>query len=202
MPCSLEGSARFLSLLFLLGSVRGFGSSHGQFQREPLLQNHLEGDRIRVRYFIDLAEIPTYQELQQANISPTAIDPNSTAVINYVALPRRGTGTRSHSRCGWQTGSSSPHLQRSHLSSRRGWPANHEDGICLRSGLPATSSPQDRQHQPFIMPTTTIQDTPDGKRLLLGSAGSLLRSFGSRNGPQRRVEQLSNRSADQSAAGS
>ena len=42
------------------------------------------GDRIRVRYIIDLAEIPTYQELQKAGISATAIDPNSTAVINYV----------------------------------------------------------------------------------------------------------------------
>jgi high-affinity nickel-transport protein len=45
----------------------------------------LEGDHLRVRYFIDLAEIPTFQELQQANISANAIDPNSTAVINYVA---------------------------------------------------------------------------------------------------------------------
>jgi high-affinity nickel-transport protein len=46
----------------------------------------LEGDRIRVRYFIDLAEIPTFQELEQAKISVTAIDPNSTAVINYLAV--------------------------------------------------------------------------------------------------------------------
>ncbi|MGB6690708.1 MAG: hypothetical protein WBE76_22970 [Terracidiphilus sp.] len=46
----------------------------------------LESDRIQIRYFIDLAEIPTYQELQQANISRTAIDPNSAAVIDYVAF--------------------------------------------------------------------------------------------------------------------
>lgn len=45
----------------------------------------LESDRIRVDYFIDLAEIPTYQELQQASISATAIDPNSAAVINYMS---------------------------------------------------------------------------------------------------------------------
>jgi ABC-type nickel/cobalt efflux system permease component RcnA len=49
----------------------------------------LEGDRIQIRYFIDLAEIPTFQELQQANIATTAIDPNSTMVISYVT--NRGT---------------------------------------------------------------------------------------------------------------
>jgi len=38
-----------------------------------------------IDYFIDLAEIPTYQELQQANIPTTAVDPNSAAVIGYVA---------------------------------------------------------------------------------------------------------------------
>jgi high-affinity nickel-transport protein len=45
----------------------------------------VEGDEIRIRYIIDLAEIPTYQELQKAGISATAIDPNSAAVINYVS---------------------------------------------------------------------------------------------------------------------
>jgi nickel/cobalt exporter len=45
----------------------------------------LDTDRIHIRYFIDLAEIPTFQELQQANISTTAIDPNSATVISYMA---------------------------------------------------------------------------------------------------------------------
>jgi len=76
----------FFSLLFVLGLCR-LASAHpmGNFSVNHYSKITIESDRIRVDYFIDLAEIPTYQELQQANISPTAIDPNSTAVINYVA---------------------------------------------------------------------------------------------------------------------
>jgi ABC-type nickel/cobalt efflux system permease component RcnA len=57
----------------------------GNFSVNHYSRITLEGDRIRVDYFIDLAEIPTYQELQQANISSTSIDPNSAAVTSYVA---------------------------------------------------------------------------------------------------------------------
>jgi len=57
----------------------------GNFSVNHYSKITLESDRIRVDYFIDLAEIPTYQELQQAKISGTSIDPNSTAVTNYVA---------------------------------------------------------------------------------------------------------------------
>jgi hypothetical protein len=91
MPCSLRG-LQFLSLLFCWPLSAGLGSSHGQFQREPLLQDHLESDRIRVRYFIDLAEIPTYPGTAAGEYSATAIDPNSTAVINYVAPEARNLG--------------------------------------------------------------------------------------------------------------
>ena len=77
---------RFLSLLFLL-SLRTFASAHpmGNFSVNHYSKISLDADRIRIRYFIDLAEIPTYQELQQANILATAMDPNSTAVISYIA---------------------------------------------------------------------------------------------------------------------
>ena len=44
----------------------------GNFSVNHYSKITLESDRIRIRYFIDLAEIPTYQELQQANISATA----------------------------------------------------------------------------------------------------------------------------------
>jgi nickel/cobalt exporter len=75
-----------LSLFFVLGLCR-LASAHpmGNFSVNHDSKITLESDRIRVRYFIDLAEIPTYQELQQANISTTAIDPNSSAVIDYIA---------------------------------------------------------------------------------------------------------------------
>ena len=75
-----------LSLVLLLGLCR-LAAAHpmGNFSVNHYSKIALEGDRIRIRYFIDLAEIPTFQELQQANIATTAIDPHSEAVINYVA---------------------------------------------------------------------------------------------------------------------
>jgi ABC-type nickel/cobalt efflux system permease component RcnA len=78
--------AGFFSLLFLLGLCR-LASAHpmGNFSVNHYSKITIESDRIRIDYFIDLAEIPTYQELQRANISATAIDPYSAAVINYIA---------------------------------------------------------------------------------------------------------------------
>jgi ABC-type nickel/cobalt efflux system permease component RcnA len=78
-------SRLFLSLFLLLGFCR-LASAHpmGNFSVNHYSKIEVEGDRIRIRYIIDLAEIPTYQELQNANIQATAIDPNSPAVIDYV----------------------------------------------------------------------------------------------------------------------
>ena len=45
----------------------------------------LERDGIHIRYYIDLAEIPTYQELQQADIAPANADAGSADVKRYVA---------------------------------------------------------------------------------------------------------------------
>ena len=80
----------FLSLLFMLGLCHAaWAHPMGNFSVNHYSRITLESGRIRVRYLIDLAEIPTYQELQQANIPATATDPTSTTVINYVAA--RGT---------------------------------------------------------------------------------------------------------------
>jgi nickel/cobalt exporter len=78
---------RFLSLFVLLGLCRlVVAHPMGNFSVNHYSKIILDTDRIRIRYFIDLAEIPTFQELQRANISATAIDPNSTAVISYMAV--------------------------------------------------------------------------------------------------------------------
>ena len=76
----------FLTLFFLLGHCR-LAAAHpmGNFSVNHYSKITLESDRIRIRYFIDLAEIPTYQELQQAKIAATDIDPSSQAVIGYVS---------------------------------------------------------------------------------------------------------------------
>jgi nickel/cobalt exporter len=77
---------RLLCLLFIL-SLCQLASAHpmGNFSVNHYSKITVESNRIRVRYFIDLAEIPTYQELQQANIPATAIEPNSAGVISYIA---------------------------------------------------------------------------------------------------------------------
>src|SRR5271168_5025639 len=79
-------SGRLLTLLFLLGLCR-LAAAHpmGNFSVNHYSGIDLRNDKIIVRYFIDLAEIPTYQELQQGNIAATLMDPNSPAVIHYVA---------------------------------------------------------------------------------------------------------------------
>src|SRR5579863_2141824 len=76
----------FLAWLFVLGLCR-LASAHpmGNFSVNHYSKITLESDRIRVDYFIDLAEIPTFQELEQANIATNAIDPKSEVVINYIA---------------------------------------------------------------------------------------------------------------------
>jgi ABC-type nickel/cobalt efflux system permease component RcnA len=77
---------RLFTLLFLLGLCR-LASAHpmGNFSVNHYSRIDLQRDRIIVRYFIDLAEIPTYQELQQWNIAATPTDQHSAAVVRYVA---------------------------------------------------------------------------------------------------------------------
>jgi nickel/cobalt exporter len=86
MPSPARKSCKLLPLLLLLCFCQ-VASAHpmGNFSVNHYSRITLETDRIRVDYFIDLAEIPTYQELQQANLSVTTIDPNSGAVLKYVS---------------------------------------------------------------------------------------------------------------------
>jgi nickel/cobalt exporter len=57
----------------------------GNFSVNHYSRIDVRTDRVVVRYFIDLAEIPTYQELQQGDIATTGVDPNSAAVAGYVS---------------------------------------------------------------------------------------------------------------------
>jgi len=81
---------RMCALFVVIGLCRA-ASAHpmGNFSVNHYSKIDVRTDRVVVRYFIDLAEIPTYQELQQGNITATSVDPNSAAVISYVAM--RGT---------------------------------------------------------------------------------------------------------------
>jgi len=73
-------------LIFLLSLCFGraaYGHPMGNFSVNHYSKITVQGDRIRIDYFIDLAEIPAYQELQQGNITATVGDP---AVAHFVAL--------------------------------------------------------------------------------------------------------------------
>ena len=60
-----------LLVLFLLPLRVCFAHPMGNFSVNHYAKITLAPDGIRLRYYIDLAEIPTYQELQQYNITPT-----------------------------------------------------------------------------------------------------------------------------------
>src|SRR5580698_10266160 len=74
----------FLLLLTacLLVMPKSFAHPMGNFSVNHYSKISLENDGIKVTYIIDLAEIPTYQELQQGNITATVADP---AVTRFVA---------------------------------------------------------------------------------------------------------------------
>ena len=54
----------------------------GNFSVNHYSKISLESDGIKISYIIDLAEIPTYQELQQGNVTADVADP---AVTRFVA---------------------------------------------------------------------------------------------------------------------
>ena len=74
----------FLSLLAvtLLSGPRSFAHPMGNFSVNHYSKISLESEGIRISYIIDLAEIPTYQELQQGNVTAEVADP---AVTRFIA---------------------------------------------------------------------------------------------------------------------
>jgi len=73
----------FLGLLAvsLLLGPRSLAHPMGNFSVNHYSKISLESDGIKVSYIIDLAEIPTYQELQQGNVTADVADP---AVARFV----------------------------------------------------------------------------------------------------------------------
>ena len=75
--------AWFLTLMLLLVASRPvYAHPMGNFSVNHYSRITLEPNKITIRYYIDLAEIPTYQELQQANITAAPKDP---AVLRFIA---------------------------------------------------------------------------------------------------------------------
>jgi ABC-type nickel/cobalt efflux system permease component RcnA len=73
----------FLLALCLWLAPRSFAHPMGNFSVNHYSKITLEREGIRISYIIDLAEIPTYQELQQGNVTADVADP---AVTRFVAL--------------------------------------------------------------------------------------------------------------------
>jgi len=73
----------FLSVLAvsLFAGPRSFAHPMGNFSVNHYSKISLESEGIRVSYIIDLAEIPTYQELQQGNVTADVADPAVTRFI-------------------------------------------------------------------------------------------------------------------------
>jgi nickel/cobalt exporter len=70
-----------LLALGLLLAPRGFAHPMGNFSVNHYSKISFERDGVRVTYIIDLAEIPTYQELQQGNVTANVADPAVTAFV-------------------------------------------------------------------------------------------------------------------------
>lgn len=66
----------------LLSTRMAIAHPMGNFSVNHYAKIDLQRDRITIRYVIDLAEIPAYQEMQEAVIQPDANDP---AVSRYIA---------------------------------------------------------------------------------------------------------------------
>jgi ABC-type nickel/cobalt efflux system permease component RcnA len=82
---------RLLAAWMLLAPLapRSFAHPMGNFSVNHYSKISLENDGVRISYIIDLAEIPTYQELQQGDISANAADP---AVTSFVASRGQALG--------------------------------------------------------------------------------------------------------------
>jgi nickel/cobalt exporter len=73
----------FLTLLVVLCLSRtAMAHPMGNFSVNHYSRIDLKGDRIQIEYFIDLAEIPAYQELQQGSITATAGDAGVTRYVS------------------------------------------------------------------------------------------------------------------------
>ncbi len=71
-----------IAFCLLAFTQTGFAHPMGNFSVNHYSKISLENEVVKVSYIIDLAEIPTYQELQQGNVTADVADP---AVTRFVA---------------------------------------------------------------------------------------------------------------------
>ncbi len=78
-------NSRFLSFALLLGCVLaapcGYAHPMGNFSVNHYSRITLTSEGVEIRYILDLAEIPTYQEMQQDNLIAKTDDPKVLAFV-------------------------------------------------------------------------------------------------------------------------
>ena len=86
---------RFWLFALMLLSLRVcFAHPMGNFSVNHYTRITLEKDGIQLQYYIDLAEIPTYQELQQNNLTPTDTAAIAKYLVTHGADLQRGLTLR------------------------------------------------------------------------------------------------------------
>lgn len=79
--CVLLAAAGAIALAVLLPSRSAIAHPLGNFSINQYAGIRIEGDGVVLRYFVDMAEIPTFQEIQESGI---VTEPDDARVQNYV----------------------------------------------------------------------------------------------------------------------
>jgi ABC-type nickel/cobalt efflux system permease component RcnA len=75
------GMVLFLFVL-ILGSATSFAHPMGNFSVNHYSKVTIKRGEIEIRFLIDMAEIPTFQEIRQSDITPKADDPNTSRYLD------------------------------------------------------------------------------------------------------------------------
>jgi high-affinity nickel-transport protein len=84
---SARSSRRWSGIIFLLfglilSSATSFAHPMGNFSVNHYSKVTIKRGEVEVRYLIDMAEIPTFQEIRQFDITPRADDPSTSRYLN------------------------------------------------------------------------------------------------------------------------
>jgi ABC-type nickel/cobalt efflux system permease component RcnA len=87
---SARSSRRWWGIIFLLfglilSSATSFAHPMGNFSVNHYSKVTIKRGEVEVRYLIDMAEIPTFQEIRQFDITPQADDPSTSRYLNRQA---------------------------------------------------------------------------------------------------------------------
>src|SRR5260370_42252185 len=69
-------------ILLVLGTPAGFGHPMGNFSVNHYSKITIGRDAIDIRYLIDMAEIPTFQEMKQWDMTPAAGNPSASRYLD------------------------------------------------------------------------------------------------------------------------